>query len=68
MIFYNKISAKLISQPISSSYPVEVKQLYLKVYLNGKYLKYGEAKNAKETFRNLSTSDRTEMIQFLQSL
>ena len=50
MIFYNKISAKLISQPIFSSYPVEVKQLYLKVYLNGKYLKYGEAKNAKETF------------------
>jgi CxxC motif-containing protein (DUF1111 family) len=28
----------------------------------------GEAKNAKETFRNLSTSDRTAMIQFLQSL
>ncbi|MFM2313960.1 MAG: hypothetical protein RLZZ04_3236 [Cyanobacteriota bacterium] len=28
----------------------------------------GEAKNAKETFQNLSTSDRTAMIQFLQSL
>ncbi|MGL5832836.1 MAG: di-heme oxidoredictase family protein [Waterburya sp.] len=28
----------------------------------------GEAKNAKETFQNLSTGDRTAMIQFLQSL
>ncbi len=28
----------------------------------------GEAKNAKETYLNLSTSDRTAMIQFLQSL
>ena len=27
-----------------------------------------EAKNAKKTFQNLSTSDRTAMIQFLQSL
>jgi CxxC motif-containing protein (DUF1111 family) len=38
------------------------------VYLNGKYLKCGEAKNAKGTFQDLSISDRTAMIQFLQSL
>jgi CxxC motif-containing protein (DUF1111 family) len=31
-------------------------------------LRSPQAKNAKETFQNLSTSDRTAMIQFLQSL